>query len=291
MENNIINFCLKYNLTENQFYGTEKITGDLYLESLTSIPIGFNPVVGGYLDLRSLTSIPIGFNPFVGGNLYLRSLTSIPIGFNPVVGGNLDLESLTSIPIGFNPVVGGYLYLESLTSIPIGFNPVVGGYLYLRSLTSIPIGFNQSDYEGKNINKFEWDNGKYIKVDGIFSEVINKRGNVYKVKGINNDKITYIVTDGEKYSHGKTIKEAKEDLIYKISNRDKSKFNNLRLDSILSFKEAVECYRVITGSCGEGVKQFIKSKGLSTRKKYKISEIIKLTEGSYGSNDFKNYFK
>ena len=31
----------------------------------------------------------------VGGGLYLSSLTSIPEGFNPTVGGSLDLSSLT----------------------------------------------------------------------------------------------------------------------------------------------------------------------------------------------------
>ena len=51
-----------------------------------------------------------------GGSLYLDSLTSIPEGFNPTVGGSLDLRSLTSIPEGFNPTVGGSLYLSSLTS-------------------------------------------------------------------------------------------------------------------------------------------------------------------------------
>ncbi len=66
-------FCKKYNLTEKQFYGEEIIEGSLDLESLTSIPEGFNPTVGGFLDLRSLTSIPEGFNPTVGGSLYLRN--------------------------------------------------------------------------------------------------------------------------------------------------------------------------------------------------------------------------
>ena len=70
----------------------------------------------GSLDLSSLTSIPEGFNPTVGGWLYLSSLTSIPEGFNPTVGGSLDLSGLTSIPEGFNPTVGGCLYLSSLTS-------------------------------------------------------------------------------------------------------------------------------------------------------------------------------
>ena len=79
---NKLEFLKKYNLTENQFLGKEEISGSLNLDSLTSIPEGFNPTVGYSLYLDSLTSIPEGFNPTVGGSLYLRSLTSIPEGFN-----------------------------------------------------------------------------------------------------------------------------------------------------------------------------------------------------------------
>ena len=109
-----INIALDYNLTEEEFNGTASILGDLYMQSLTSIPEGFNPTVGGNLYLNSITSIPEGFNPTVGGNLYLNSLTSIPEWFNPAVGGNLYLNSITSIPEWFNPAVGGDLYLNSL---------------------------------------------------------------------------------------------------------------------------------------------------------------------------------
>ena len=105
-------FCERYDLSEDQFFGKEKIKGDLDLRSLVSIPSGFNPTVGGYLDLRSLVSIPSGFNPTVGGGLWLPSLESIPSGFNPTVGGDLDLSSLESIPSGFNPTVGGDLYIH-----------------------------------------------------------------------------------------------------------------------------------------------------------------------------------
>ena len=52
----------------------------------------------------------------IEGDLYLNSLTSIPKGFNPTVGGDLYLNSLTSIPEGFNPKVGGYLYLGNWKS-------------------------------------------------------------------------------------------------------------------------------------------------------------------------------
>ena len=67
MKKEIMDFCKKNNITSDQFFGKEKIGGDLDLGSLTSIPEGFNPTVGGDLDLRSLTSIPEGFNPTVGG--------------------------------------------------------------------------------------------------------------------------------------------------------------------------------------------------------------------------------
>jgi hypothetical protein len=289
------------------------VGGSLYLSSLTSIPEGFNPTVGGSLYLRSLTSIPEGFNPTVGGSLDLRSLTSIPEGFNPTVGGSLDLSSLTSIPEGFNPTVGGELYLSSLTSIPEGFNPTVGGSLYLRSLTSIPEGFNPTvggelylryDLRSKvkikkpqtrivvNVNKFlSWNKGQYIKVDGIFTEVVSKKGNVYRVKKVNSNKEFYLVTDGSRYAHGDTVEQAREDLIYKISeSTDKEQYRGLTVDSVLEFEKAIECYRVITGACAFGTKDFIETTG-TEKKSYKISDIIKLTEGRYGSDTFKSYFK
>ena len=115
----------------------EKYQGDLYLDSVTSLPEVFGPKVGGCLFLRSATSIPKGFNPKVGVNLYLSSVTSLPEGFNPKVGRDLYLYNVESIPEGFNPKVGRDLYLNSVTSIPKGF-PKVGRYLYLYSVKEIP---------------------------------------------------------------------------------------------------------------------------------------------------------
>jgi hypothetical protein len=337
-------FCKKYNITENQFKGIDKIEGHLDLEYLTSIPEGFNPTVGGYLDLEYLTSIPEGFNPTVGCSLYLesltsipewfnpivglnlflnnltsipkgfnptiqghldlRNLTSIPEGFNPTVGYNLDLSSLTSIPEGFNPTVGYSLDLHSLTSIPEGFNPTVGGDLDLRSLMSIPEGFNPTVggnlYLPKGLTcnytklpsnyKFSWQDGKYIKVDGIFTEVVKQKGNVYHVKQLNNDKVFYLITDGERWSHGDTLKEAKEDLVYKVTNKTKDDYKNLTKSSVLSFEEAVVCYRVITGACSFGVKDFVKNKLIKVENNYSIETIIEKTIGCYRSETFKNYF-
>jgi hypothetical protein len=322
-------FCKKHGITENQFLGKEMINGSLWLHSLTEIPEGFNPTVsdslnlnsvteipkgfnptvGGYLYLSSLTEIPEGFNPIVerdlylrllktipegfnptvGGGLFLQSVTKIPKGFNPTVGRSLRLNSLKQIPKGFNPTVGGSLDLESVKEIPQGFNPTVGWIINLSSVTQIPQGFNRSDYENKRISLLQWD--KYILCDDRFSEVISKKGNVWKLKDIGKDKIYYLVTDGNgKYAHGDSIKEAKGDLIYKISNRDVSQYQNIDLDKKYSFVECISMYRSITGSCSTGVKNFIETNGIK-KQSYSVNDIILLTKNNYGNESFNKFFK
>ena len=182
--------------------------------------------------------------------------------------------------LGKEPISGS-LDLRSLTSIPDGFNPTVGASLDLRS---------GSKYIGNDVSLLQWQNGKYILIDGIFSEVIHKKGNVYKVKKYATEKTFYIVTDGiGNYSHGDSVKEAKEDLIFKISNRSKDDYKELTIESKLSFDEAVKCYRVITGACQFGVKDFLSRKNIS-RRKMTIGKMIELTQGEYGNQQFSKFF-
>jgi 16S rRNA U1498 N3-methylase RsmE len=138
-----------------------------------------------------------------------------------------------------------------------------------------------------------WLSGKYLKVDGIFVEVVSQRGHVWHVKKLNSDKIFYLATDGNgKYSHGDTLKDAKDSLIYKIINRDKSRYEKLTINSVLSLSEMIECYRVITGACEFGVKDFIKTTcNNKPKKEYSIKEIIKITQNAFGGNTFDNFFK
>jgi len=136
---------------------------------------------------------------------------------------------------------------------------------------------------------FEWSTG-HIKIDGIFSKVIARKGNTWKTQRIGKGTVEYIVTDGAgKFAHGDSIREAKESLIYKISDRDTSRFQGLALDTVLTFGELVEAYRIITGACETGVRGFIQSSGLE-KKSYSIAEAIELTAGQYGSEKFREFF-
>ena len=184
---------------------------------------------------------------------------------------------------------GGSLDLEGtgITSLPD--NLTVGGYLYLRGT-----GITNTENINKNISEysfFQWRSGLFVKVDGVFTKVISKKKNVWKVQRIGSTKETYLITDGNaKYSHGETIQEAKQDLIFKISNRDKSEYENLTLESVLTFEKAIECYRVLTGACSFGTKDFVVNRLFDKKKKYSIAEIIDLTENEYGNSTFKNFF-
>ena len=251
-------FCEKHNLTEAQFYGREKIEGSL--------------------GLNGLTSIPEGFNPTVGGSLGLNGLTSIPEGFNPTVGGDLGLNGLTSIPEGFNPTVGGYLWLNGLTRAK---RAKVKTREPEPNLHHKLTAFRE---------KMSWQNGKYIKVDGVFSELVSHKGNIYRTRQIGKECVEYLVTDNKgKWAHGSTLKEARADLVYKIGNRDTSEYKALTIDSILSFEKAVEVYRVITGACATGTRGFVESLSKVNRQ-YTVREIIEITKGRYGHNDFAAFF-
>jgi hypothetical protein len=134
-----------------------------------------------------------------------------------------------------------------------------------------------------------WQNGRYIKADGIFAEVISHKANVWKLKRINRPEVFFLVTDGQNnYSHGATLKEAVADLAFKTSDKDKSQYAHLTLQSVLDFETCVHMYRVVTGACAAGVRLFLETKGIET-KSYTVKEMLELTENQYGHSSFKEY--
>lgn len=157
----------------------------------------------------------------------------------------------------------GSLDLCSVTSLPDGFNPTVGGSLYLCRVLN-------AKYTPLNNKIISWQNGKYILADGIFTEVLEKKGNTYKVKKINSENIIYLVTDGFFYSHGDTLKQAKEDLRFK-KIAEKIKKDPIKEDTIIT----IQYYRIITGACEIGVKMWLKENNI-TKTSYPAKELLPL---------------
>jgi len=177
--------------------------------------------------------------------------------------------------------IGGSIDLSSLTSIPKEFNPTVGGYLDLSSNLS-------AKTKPYKIKILTFNIGKYILVDGIFTEVLQKRGNVYKVKKINEPKEFYLVSNKEEtfFAHGDTLKKAKEDLEFKIIS-ETIKNSPIKADTVIDMKY----YRLITGACEIGVKNFIETHDLKAS--YKAKDLLPILEKSnaYGLSKFKSLIK
>jgi len=93
----ILEFCKKWGISKDIFYGREKVMYRLDLHRVTSIPEGFSPDVRGDLWLYNVTGLSEGFNPTVGGDLRLDSVTVLPEDFNITVGGDLHLHSGNSM--------------------------------------------------------------------------------------------------------------------------------------------------------------------------------------------------
>ncbi len=173
----------------------------------------------------------------------------------------------------------------------------VGGYLYTNSDAKLEasknIWYNAPTAKGIalrfNFNCFL--KLGFLFADGILAKILNRRKNVYKIQIVGKQDISYCVEVDGVFSHGATIKEAKESLIYKISNRDTSRYQDYTLETIVTFEEAVKMYRCITGACEYGTKHFCTTRLKDKKDKYTVKEVIKLTKGQYGNETFKEFFE
>jgi hypothetical protein len=171
-----------------------------------------------------------------------------------------------------------------LTSLPEGFNPTVGGSLYLGSLTartkSPPL-------------VLEWIG--HIKADGRFSRVISKKaltdGHVWKLDSVKGGEEHYLLEVSGVCAHGKTVQEARDSLIYKCGSRDLTRFQDYTLDTDLTFAQAVDFYRAVTGACEEGTREFVRRRGVDISQDISVQRMLEITQGEYGHEAFKEFFQ
>ena len=162
----------------------------------------------------------------------------------------------------------------------------VGGNIFYLPLSLLKLNKKNKLKEG------EYKKGKYIYADRFLTLVTGEK----KVKGYTYYKGVFknknVVYDGKNYAHCKTFKQGVRDLQYKAAkNRGAEQYNNLTLDDVVSTSDLITMYRVITGACLQGTEIFVESLGNKLKNEYTIKEAIELTNGQYGSNVFKNFFK
>lgn len=132
----------------------------------------------------------------------------------------------------------------------------------------------------------EWLSRGWVVADGIYRKLVSQK-NIGEISVYETDK-GVVVRKGDKFSHGETVEKAIEDLRYKITNRDTSKFSQWKTEDVKSLDEMIEAYRVITGACEMGVKEFCGRTPL--QEKMTVMDAIKITENNYGAEQFKSFF-
>ena len=267
--------ALPDNLTVGDYLDLENCTG------ITALPD--NLTVGGYLDLSGTGITALPNNLTAGGYLDLSGTGITALPNNLTVGGSLDLRGTGITALPDNLTVGDSLYLSG-TGIPgevkVNKKPSSKAIAAISRVSNMPIFW-------------EWNDRSYIKVDRMLTAIDSHHGNVYRVHKLNSSEQLYLVTDSENHwAHGRTLQEARADLIFKINDRDTSVYRNMSLNDTITYEEAIAAYRTITGACAAGTKDFIENRLPKPHKdKYTVQEIIALTEKEYGGKKFSEFFK
>jgi len=241
-----------------------------------------------YVDLiyKCIAELPEDIDRLVCGilNLSYNLITRLPDSIFKIKTCDLNLSynKITEIPESIGEFVGDWLNLDSnnITKLP---NSIKKTKVNGLEIWGLPMGrpthqtFNEIEITDEYIycdNDLTWYKSKKKL----------KQYNIYK--GYFDD---YVIQDGDVFAHADSIKECISDIIYKKSDRDKSKYKGLNQDEKMLLSDAVLMYRVITGACSGGTQSFLDSVDLP--KELSINDVKVLTAGRYGNEDFVKFFK
>ena len=238
--------------------------GNLYLSGTNITALPDNLTVGGNLNLSGTNITALPDNLTVGGNLYLRGTRITALPDNLTVGGGLDLSNTKITALPDNLTVGGNLYLRD-TGIT---NPTV-----------------------KRLCHGEYVSGKYLYADGILTHIKKKKKIGEYTLFVGKIPNRHVIFDGKQYAHCRTLREGIADLLFKSAiDRGADQYKGISLDDSFTVEELKRMYRVITGACKEGTESFVNSlKDL--KDKYTVREVIEMTDGQYGAEQFRVFFK
>src|SRR3990167_7915710 len=223
--------------------------------------------ITGYLDAGGAdTKTAFPKLTSVGGDIYAPSiekgafpkLTSVG-GYIYAPSGNIEKGAFPQLTS-----VGGNISAPS-GNIEKGAFPKltsVGGYIYASSGDFSHVKVNDANAANRcrAMLLASFEAAGFSFADGILARIVSQRGPVSRVVICGKTEISFLVTDGEAFSHGATLAEARDGLIYKICNRDTTEFKAWALDKVVTKRDAIRAYRTITGACEIGVRAWMEQR-------------------------------
>lgn len=285
-----VNGALKLNGTKvKKLPDKLKVDGTLNIinTSINVLPPGLCVQESVYADYTHIHHI--SDNVIVGGSVYSVGIPTF--GKNVVICHRLRIYPPTSIIYS----------VERIGDDRYPCNPDLHpGVVMLRDDTLIGDGVWYGMYHEYDRTMKHWAvdcplgdyvEGRYIYADNCLTLIKSMRrvGEYTVYRGF--FKRRNLITDGEYYTHCRTIKLGIRDIERKrCKNRALDEYKSLSLDTVVDKDFAIKMYRDITGACEQGTEMFINSLGTDIKESYTIAEIITLTDGQYGSDKFKEFF-
>ena len=212
--------------------------------------------------------------------------------------GNLEITSQNSQNYKNLVEVTGDLYIYSNAELSAPLLESVGGDL---SINSNAIEKFPNNVKIKCLREICGNIGrlKFELIDGIACAVLSTRSrdgliikrcrkSIFKNAALTGD-VFFVASDKKNNAHGKTAKQALEELAFKGMDRNVDKYRNMPLNTKKTPNEWGSIYRIITGACQFGVELFKSEKKL--KKSYTLEEILKETQGTFGYKRFKEIIR
>ena len=210
------------------------------------------------------------------------------------VGGSVDASANAKLSLPRVTSVGGSVDARENAKLSLPRVTSVGGSVYAsaNAKLSLPKLIKKNDPEAANrcramlLSSFAAAGFSFA--DGILASIVSQRGPVARVRICGKTEVSWLVTDGEAYSHGKTLAEARDGLLFKIGKRDPSEFKAWTMDKEVSKRDAIRAYRIITGACEGGVRAWLEQR--KAPESITVGGIVELTKGAYGAEQFAGFF-
>ena len=256
-------------------YSYTKITGSINARGAdTKTAFPRLQSVGGYVDASANAKLSLPVCTSVGGYVYASANAKLSLPVCTSIGGSVDASANAKLSLPVCTSIGGYVYARENAEL------------------SLPKNFKQNDPTAlqrcRAILLSTFADAGFSFADGILARIVSKRGPVSRVVLCGHTEVSYLLTDGESFSHGKTLAEARDGLLYKIGSRDTTEFKAWKMDREVSKRDAIRAYRTITGACETGTRAWMEQHEIP--EKITVKGIIDLTKGAYGSESFRNFF-
>ena len=195
-----------------------------------------------------------------------------------IIQGSLDLNNtqIKELPEGLT--VGESLDLSDTEIKELPEDLMVEGNIY----------FSNTVKQGKRLKKGYNRERNYIYFDNILW------GNVKSIKKIENKIIYktplgYCIVEKETSAHGKNLREAMEDLIYKETQKEDKEKIVTEIKKTGKVNRAQ--YRAITGACKYGTNKFCEEHNIQDLEEISLEELRKILINDYGAEEFWSFIK